>query len=243
MDLQGETIIAAPRTRVWEALNDPAVLARCIDGVESLDRVAENRFEGRMNAKVGPVRASFTGGIELTEVDPPNRYVIAGEGKGGVAGFAKGRAEVSLTDEPIGDGTHGTRLGYRAQSTVGGKLAQLGTRLIEGTARAYADTFFQRLKAEVEGPAAAGHVPDAAAAAAAIPDEDVEAETAAAASLASDTGSAIAAAASAELQPHMAPSGPIPPQATEGTRGLSPLVWGGLLSLLTILFVLALLAE
>lgn len=240
MDLQGETFIAAPRTRVWEALNDPAVLARCIDGVESLDRVADNRFEGRMNAKVGPVRAAFTGGIELSEIDPPNSYVITGEGKGGVAGFAKGRAEVALADEIFGDGSTGTRLSYRAQSTVGGKLAQLGTRLIEGTARGYADIFFQRLKAEVEAPAA--HAPAAAAAAAAIPDEDVEADAATAASIASDTGSAVAAAASAELQPHLAPGGPMPPQATEGARGLSPLVWGGLLSLLTILFVIALLA-
>jgi hypothetical protein len=149
MDITGESIIAAPRDRVWAALNDPAVLAACIDGVERLEPAGDNRFEGAMNAKVGPVRAKFTGVIELTEIDAPNRYVIAGEGKGGVAGFAKGRAEVRLDDETV-DGAPGTRLSYHATSTVGGKLAQLGARLIEGTARGYAEAFFAAFKARVE---------------------------------------------------------------------------------------------
>jgi carbon monoxide dehydrogenase subunit G len=149
MELQGETEIAAPRARVWAALNDPAVLAQCIDGVESLDALGDNRFAGVLNAKVGPVKAKFTGTVELTELDPPNRYVLVGEGKGGVAGFARGSAEVVLTE--LADG--GTRLGYVARSQVGGKLAQLGTRLIEGTAKAYAESFFAAFKAVVEGPA------------------------------------------------------------------------------------------
>ncbi len=151
MEMTGETRIAATRQAVWDALNDPAVLARCIEGVETLDRSTDadgrTRFDGKMNAKVGPVRATFAGGVTVTEPDPPHRYVLVGEGKGGVAGFARGQAEVVLTD----DGG-GTLLTYAVSSSVGGKLAQLGSRLIEGTAKAYAQTFFERFKAEVEGP-------------------------------------------------------------------------------------------
>ncbi len=150
MELNGETLIAAPRERVWAALNDPDVLAACIDGVERLERAGENRFEGTMNAKVGPVRAKFTGAVELSEIDPPNAYVISGEGKGGVAGFAKGKASVRLEDASV-DGTAGTRLAWQASSTVGGKLAQLGARLIEGTAKTYAESFFKAFKDRVEG--------------------------------------------------------------------------------------------
>ncbi len=152
MELSGEVSIAAPRDRVWAALNDPAVLARCIDGVESLTRVAGDggeRFEGKMNARVGPVRASFAGHVTLTQVVVPESYVLVGEGKGGVAGFAKGEAAVSLRE--IGPGA--TLLAYQVTSSVGGKLAQLGARLIEGAAKGYAEQFFTRLKAEVETPA------------------------------------------------------------------------------------------
>ena len=172
--MSGESLIAAPRARVWAALNDPAVLARCIDGVESLTADGD-RFEGRMNAKVGPVRASFAGGVTLTEVDAPTRYVLVGEGKGGVAGFAKGTAEVVLHD----DGG-GTRLVYAVKSSVGGKLAQLGARLIEGTARGYAESFFAKFKAEVEestlpmaadAPASPPPAADGEASSAASPDD------------------------------------------------------------------------
>ena len=152
MELKGETRIAAPRAAVWAALNDPEVLARCIDGVESLVRDGENRFQGKLNAKVGPVRATFTGAVTLENLDPPNGYTLVGEGKGGVAGFAKGSAAVSLSDAATDDGTPATLLTYHAKSTVGGKLAQLGARLIEGTAKAYAESFFAKLKIELEGP-------------------------------------------------------------------------------------------
>jgi carbon monoxide dehydrogenase subunit G len=151
MEIKGENYIAAQRAAVWTALNDPAVLARCIDGVEALVRTkgddGVDRFEGKMNARVGPVRATFTGSVTVTDPEPPHRYRLVGEGKGGVAGFAKGEAAVVL--EPDGDGT---LLSYTVTSSVGGKLAQLGSRLIEGTAKAYATTFFERFKAEVEGP-------------------------------------------------------------------------------------------
>ncbi len=155
MELKGETLIAAPRQAVWQALNDPAVLARCIDGVESLTKAGDDRFDGVLNARVGPVRARFTGAVTLSDLDPPNGYTISGEGKGGVAGFARGSAKVRLADE---DG--GTRLSYDVSSNVGGKLAQLGSRLIEGAARGYADSFFARLKAELEQPAAAASPPE-----------------------------------------------------------------------------------
>jgi carbon monoxide dehydrogenase subunit G len=163
MQLQGETVINAARERVWAALNDPDVLAHCIEGVESLERAGDNRFEGVLNAKVGPVKARFSGGVELTEIDAPNRYVLVGEGKGGVAGFAKGSAEVVLSD--TGDGA--TLLRYDARSQVGGKLAQLGTRLVEGAARGYAEAFFAAFKAQVEGETS---VPAQAAPDAAVPE-------------------------------------------------------------------------
>jgi carbon monoxide dehydrogenase subunit G len=153
MELNGETGIAAPRARVWAALNDPAVLARCIEGVESLTRVSGDdgeRFEGKMNAKVGPVRATFTGFVTLADVVAPESYRLVGEGKGGVAGFAKGEARVTLTET----GPETTLLAYQVTSSVGGKLAQLGARLIEGTAKGLAESFFAKLKAEVETPAA-----------------------------------------------------------------------------------------
>ncbi len=155
MELTGETRIEASRQTVWDALCNPEILARCIDGVESLQASGENRFDGVLNAKVGPVKAKFSGSVELTEMDPPNRYVLVGEGKGGVAGFAKGSAEVVLTDDAGGT----TLLSYVARAQVGGKLAQLGTRLIEGTAKGYASSFFERFKEEVETPSATAPAP------------------------------------------------------------------------------------
>ncbi len=152
MELAGDVTIAAPRQRVWDALNDPDTLARCIEGVETLSRVDDSegtRFEGKMNAKVGPVRATFAGHVRLTDVDAPNAYVLVGEGKGGIAGFAKGEARVTLSETAANQ----TQLAYLVSSSVGGKLAQLGARLIEGTAKSYATSFFERLKAEVETPA------------------------------------------------------------------------------------------
>ncbi len=156
MELNGEVAIAAARARVWAALNDPDVLARCIEGVETLTRVNDDkgeRFEGKMNAKVGPVRATFTGQVTLTNVVAPESYVLVGEGKGGVAGFAKGEAAVSLAETA----PNATLLTYQVTSSVGGKLAQLGARLIEGTAKAYATSFFAALKAEIETPEADAH--------------------------------------------------------------------------------------
>jgi carbon monoxide dehydrogenase subunit G len=144
MQMQGEVTIAAPRDQVWAALNDPDVLARCIEGCESLTRDGDG-FAGKMAAKVGPVRANFAGSVKLEDVVAGERYRLVGEGKGGVAGFAKGSADVALADAGPGQ----TLLTYNVSSQVGGKLAQLGARLIEGAARQYADGFFTRLAAEL----------------------------------------------------------------------------------------------
>lgn len=220
MEMSGEVIIAAPRQSVWTALNDPAVLARCIDGVESLTRVEAgdgDRFEGKMNAKVGPVRASFAGQVTLADVVAPESYRLVGEGKGGVAGFAKGEARVNLTEI----GPESTQLAYQVSSSVGGKLAQLGARLIEGAAKGYAESFFARLKAEVETPA----VETQAIAMADNPEPLANA--------------ALAAPVTAEPVPAETPAPPLPPSlpAVEAGGGLSPLVWGGGLVLLVLVFL------
>ncbi|MBV7257541.1 carbon monoxide dehydrogenase subunit G [Pacificimonas sp. WHA3] len=166
MQITGEQEISASRQKVWAALMDPDVLARCIDGVDALDRT-DDGFAGVMNAKVGPVRAKFKGAVAITESQEPSRYVLVGEGKGGVAGFAKGSAEIDLTEA----GPDRTLLTYTANSQVGGKLAQLGARLVEGAAKGYAERFFENFRREVEEPAAmTGPGPaDAAAPAGAAP--------------------------------------------------------------------------
>lgn len=166
MELAGSVEIAAPRAALWTALNDPDVLARCIDGVETLVRTDQG-FEGTMNARVGPVRARFAGVVRLEDVNEGSSWRLVGEGKGGVAGFAKGSADIALADLSPAQ----TRLDYVVKAQVGGKLAQLGARLIEGTAKTYAENFFARLKSEVEGaqPAAAATEPVAAAPAPAAP--------------------------------------------------------------------------
>ncbi len=139
MEMKGEYRIPAPRERVWEALNDPEVLKQCIPGCEELVKKSDTEFEARVLAKVGPVKARFTGSVILSDIRPPESYVISGEGKGGAAGFARGSAHVRL--EPV-DGE--TVLRYDAKADVGGKLAQIGSRLIQGTARKMADEFFGR---------------------------------------------------------------------------------------------------
>lgn len=151
MEMQGESRIEAPRERVWQALNDPDVLKASIAGCEELEKTSDNEFTAKVRAKVGPVSARFAGKVTLDDLDPPNGYRIQGEGTGGAAGFAKGGAVVRL--EPDGDATI---LRYDVQATVGGKLAQIGSRLIEGTARKMADDFFARFKQAVEGEAGGG---------------------------------------------------------------------------------------
>jgi carbon monoxide dehydrogenase subunit G len=145
MELIGEQRLAAPRARVWAALNDIDVLKACIPGCESLERGEDGGLTARVVAKVGPVKATFTGKVTFENVVEGVSYTITGEGQGGVAGFAKGSADVILGD----DGTGGTVLGYTVHASVGGKLAQLGARLIDSTAKSMAEAFFTRFAAEV----------------------------------------------------------------------------------------------
>lgn len=143
MEMQGEARIPAPKAVVWEALNDPEALKAAIKGCEELSRDGDNRFAAKVRAKVGPVSARFSGKVELTDIDPPNGYRIQGEGSGGAAGFAKGGAVVSLEDDNEG----GVILKYQVDANVGGKLAQIGARLIDGAAKKMADDFFTEFSA------------------------------------------------------------------------------------------------
>ena len=138
MTMTGEVNLPANREAVWAALNDPEVLKSCIPGCQELTKVSDTEFEAIAKVAVGPVKATFKGKISLQDLDPPNAYTIRGEGQGGVAGFAKGGAKVRL--EP-GEGS-GTKLVYDVEATVGGKLAQLGGRLVNGVAKKNADEFF-----------------------------------------------------------------------------------------------------
>ncbi len=149
MEMSGERLIAAERARVWAALNDPEVLKACIPGCQSMEKTSETSFEAVVKQKVGPVSATFKGSVALSDVVEGESYTISGEGKGGAAGFAKGGADVRLEDVP-----EGTKLAYDAEAKVGGKLAQLGGRLIDGFAKKMADQFFDKFKAELEGPPA-----------------------------------------------------------------------------------------
>jgi len=144
MDMSGEYRIPAPRQTVWEALNDPEVLKASLPGCEQFEKAGENAFTARVRAKVGPVSARFNGKVNLLNLEPPQGYRIEGEGQGGAAGFAKGGATVTLTEQ----GTD-TVLTYEANASVGGKLAQIGSRLIDGAARKTADDFFANFSAIV----------------------------------------------------------------------------------------------
>jgi uncharacterized protein len=148
MTMTGEQQLAAPREKVWAALNDVAVLKACIPGCETLDKISDTEFQAVATNKIGPVSARFKGKVRLTDLDPPNGYRISGEGDGGIAGFAKGGAMVKLTDK---DG--GTLLSYNVEAQIGGKLAQLGQRLINGVAKKLADDFFAKFAAAVQQPA------------------------------------------------------------------------------------------
>ncbi len=149
MDFTGRYLIAAPPERVWEGINDPAILKACIPGCEQLDKTSPTDFVATAKLKVGPVSATFKGKVTLSDIEAPRALTLTGEGQGGVAGFAKGGAQVVLT--PEGDGTV---LTYTAKASVGGKLAQIGQRLIDGAAKQIADDFFKRFTAALERPPA-----------------------------------------------------------------------------------------
>lgn len=163
MDMKGEYRIPAAQQAVWEALNDPETLKACIPGCETIEKVSDTELTATVKAKVGPVSAKFKGKVTLSDLDPPNSYKISGEGQGGPAGFGKGGATVTLEQ----DGSD-TVLRYDANAQVGGKLAQIGARLVDGAAKKIADQFFANFAAHVGGSAepaaetAADSAPEAA---------------------------------------------------------------------------------
>ena len=164
MEIKGEYRIAAPREKVFAALNDPAILQACIPGCESLEKTSDTEMKAKVRMRIGPVSAAFSGKVTLSDLDPPNGYRISGEGQGGAAGFAKGGAVVALKEDG-GD----TILTYNVDAQVGGKIAQVGARLIDGTAKKLADEFFSKFAAMVGGPPLAEEAAVAAPAGAATP--------------------------------------------------------------------------
>jgi carbon monoxide dehydrogenase subunit G len=165
MEIKGEYRIAAPREKVFAALNDPAILQACIPGCESLEKTSDTEMKAKVRMRIGPVSAAFSGKVTLSDLDPPNGYRISGEGQGGAAGFAKGGAVVALKE----DGSD-TILNYNVDAQVGGKIAQVGARLIDGTAKKLADEFFSKFAAMVGGPPPAETVASTAPADAAAPE-------------------------------------------------------------------------
>jgi len=147
VDISGEFDIPAKRQQVWEALNDPEVLAQCIPGCESIERISETEFVAKMKVKIGPVKARFESRVSLSDLNPPESYTIIGEGKGGPAGFGKGSARVTLTEAD-----DNTLLEYTADMQVGGKLAQVGSRLVGGAVRKIANDFFSKFVEVVAQP-------------------------------------------------------------------------------------------
>ncbi|HUD27653.1 MAG TPA: carbon monoxide dehydrogenase subunit G [Novosphingobium sp.] len=171
MQMTGEQRIAAPRPKVWEALNDPAVLAQCIPGCQSLERDGDDRFLAVAEVKIGPIGARFKGNVQLSDIDGPNGYTITGTGNGGIAGSAKGGAKVRLSDAEGG----ATLVSYEVDAEVGGRMAQLGGPIIDATAKNLAGKFFTRFgevvggEAPVAVPATSGRVAATGAAVASAP--------------------------------------------------------------------------
>jgi carbon monoxide dehydrogenase subunit G len=156
MEMTGEQLIPASQQQTWEALNDPKMLKECVPGCESIDPIGENQYQVLMVARVGPVSAKFKGKLTLSDIKPPNSYAIAFEGQGGPAGFAKGGANVRLSSEKGNE----TKLAYDVKASVGGKLAQIGSRLVDAAAKKVADDFFKNFNSKVgalHAAPAAGH--------------------------------------------------------------------------------------
>ncbi len=170
MEMSGEQLIPASQADTWAALNDPEILKACVPGCESITLTAENQYQVLMTARIGPVSAKFKGKLALADLDPPNSYSIAFEGQGGVAGFGKGGAQVQLVSE----GATSTKLSYQVKANVGGKLAQIGSRLVDAAAKKLSEDFFNAFNAKVaslhpetapaggDAHAAHGHAHDAA---------------------------------------------------------------------------------
>jgi carbon monoxide dehydrogenase subunit G len=206
MELTGEQLIPAPRQAVWDAINDPEILRQCITGCESVTKTSDTDFEAAVVVKVGPVKARFKGKVTLGDLDPPSSCTISGEAQGGVAaGFGKGSAKVQLVDADSG----ATRLTYSVNAQVGGKLAQIGARLIDGVAAKMAEDFFVKFNQIVGGPVASRPV-------------DVSATAEAAKDLAA--AEPIAASATLSALPKTEPSAAAQ-QQTPVTGGIPSWIW------------------
>jgi carbon monoxide dehydrogenase subunit G len=211
MTMAGEATLPAPRPKVWALLNDPAVLKASIPGCESLEKTGDNGFAAVAKVKVGPVAATFKGKVQLSDIVPNVGYTITGEGEGGVAGFAKGGAKVSLADVE-----GGTLLRYDVEAHVGGKLAQLGSRLIDGVAKGMADKFFANFAAAA---ASAAGTTIAAASASATP--PIKPPTPAA----TPASPAAASVASSSAQPKPMASASATPQAIPVKKSWFRRIW------------------
>ncbi|MFD0667233.1 CoxG family protein [Ramlibacter sp. MAHUQ-53] len=215
MELNGEVVIGAPRERVWQALNDAAVLQACIPGCEEVVDESPTERRARVMVKVGPVRARFSGRVSLSEVEPPLRCVMGFEGSGGAAGMASGRSQVELHEDAAG-----TRLAYTVKASVAGKLGQIGGRLMDASAKQLADQFFAALQARLAPPA----TPDPEAAASPATEAAGAAPAQAAASAA--TAATAAPPAAAAHHAHPAPSTARPPVAAPAASGeFSRVLW------------------
>lgn len=222
MEMSGEQSINAPKQAVWDALNDPEVLKACITGCQSLEKTGDTHLEATVKAAIGPVKATFKGAVDLEDMNPPNSYTLVGQGKGGAAGFAKGSAAVALEDDE-----DGTLLKYDVKANVGGQLARIGSRLIDGAAKKYADDFFNAFKETVEQ----GNVPDTAEAPQVEAAPDVEAAPVAEAAV------PVEDAPAPEPVPEPAPAAITPEPEAEATGGIPAFVWGGALAIAVVLAV------
>ena len=225
MEMNGEMVVPAPREVVWDALNDAEILNQAIPGAETVERTSDTEFVATVAAKIGPVKAKFKGQVTLEDIDAPNGYTIKGEGKGGAAGFGKGEAKVALADHE-----DGTLLTYEASARVGGKLAQIGSRLVDGAAKKIADEFFVNFNSIMSDKSSAGGDDEA-------PAVEPEAETADETTPAPETVETAPAAATTAPEPS-APAEPENParaameaatqaaQDTKERRRAGPITWG-----------------
>ena len=236
MDMTGEHRVPAPRNVVWEALNDPEALKQSIPGCEEITKDSDTSFSATVAAKVGPVKAKFSGAVTLSDIDPPNGYTISGEGKGGAAGFARGGAKVRLTEE----GPNETLLSYEVDAKVGGKLAQIGSRLIDSTAKKMAGEFFNNFSEVVQARMAAGGAPAAGDAPPAPVAEPAPASAAAEAPAADPPAAEPPTAEPPAAQPAPArpTAPPIPEEASTSSKGINPWIWvAALAAIIVILLV------
>jgi uncharacterized protein len=228
MDMTGEYIIPAPRQKVWDALNDTEILKQAIPGCETITKHSDTEMSATVRAKVGPVSARFGGKVTISDRDPPNGYKIMGEGTGGPAGFAKGGATVKLTDD--GDGT---KLSYVVEANVGGKLAQIGSRLIDATARQMAENFFSKFAQLVVSSSAAAAAP-ATTAPVAAPAATPMADAGAAAEAPPVTVAVVPPPPGGSIE--MPPESRVPPPSTPSSSSgrVSPGIWVTALAIVVI---------